>query len=89
MALPPWNTGLLEVPPFARGDHRMALQLTITMREGGFKPGGGGTAASESGRRWLMATLNREGCQFDTQMVGLGQEDFLLHWRWLGEVFRF
>ena len=37
-------------------------------------------AASESGRRWLMATLNREGCQFGTQVVGLGQQDFLLHW---------
>jgi len=38
-------------------------------------------AASEPGRRWLMATLNREGGKFGTQVVGLGQEDFLLHWR--------
>ncbi|MES1999313.1 MAG: CapA family protein [Pseudomonadota bacterium] len=38
-------------------------------------------AASEAGLRWLMATLNREGRQFGTQVVRLAEQDLLLDWR--------
>lgn len=37
--------------------------------------------APESGVRWLMATLNREGQQFGTQVSRLAEQDLLLHWQ--------
>ena len=36
--------------------------------------------APEVGVCWLMATLNREGRQFGTQMVRLAEQDLLLSW---------
>ncbi|WP_395408426.1 CapA family protein [Pseudoduganella sp. UC29_106] len=38
-------------------------------------------SAPEPGVRWLMATLNREGRQFGTQVDRLSEQDLLLHWR--------
>ena len=38
-------------------------------------------AAAEEGVRWLMATLNREGGHFGTQVVRLGQRDLALRWQ--------
>ncbi len=37
--------------------------------------------APESGVRWLMEALNREGRQFGTQVARLAQQDLALHWR--------
>jgi len=38
-------------------------------------------AAPEAGLRWLMATMDREGRQFGTQVVRLAEQDLLLDWR--------
>jgi len=38
-------------------------------------------SAPEAGIRWLMATLNREGRQFGTQVARLAEQDLLLDWR--------
>lgn len=37
-------------------------------------------AAPEPALRWLMATLNREGQPFGTQVTRLTQQDLMLHW---------
>jgi poly-gamma-glutamate synthesis protein (capsule biosynthesis protein) len=37
--------------------------------------------APEAGVRWLMATLNREGRQFGTQVARLAEQDLLLDWQ--------
>lgn len=38
-------------------------------------------AAPEAGVRWLMATLNREGRKFGTQVTNLAEQELLLHWQ--------
>lgn len=53
---------------------RLVLTPTETRR---FRVNG----ASEAGVGWLMTTLNREGQQFGTRAVRLGQQDLQLAWR--------